>query len=135
VIEDGRTLKIESLELEGGEGANRWFKLNGVGIGGRDVHHLCTAAGLQLSRLMRVALGPITMDRSLSRGRTKPLEAEQMAALYAAAGLPVPQTADEPAPVKKKAVKRSNKPGRITRPAQKKKSARRTTTGSRNARR
>src|SRR5690606_25173251 len=39
VIDDGRVLKIESLELEGGEGANRWFKLNGFGIGGRDVHH------------------------------------------------------------------------------------------------
>lgn len=134
VLEGGKTLRIESLELEGGEGANRWFKLNGQGIGGRDVHHLCTAAGLQLSRLMRVALGPVTMDRSLSRGRTRPLEPEQMAALYAAAGLAAPKPADE-SPPKRKTAARADKPGRVTRPAKKKKRPARRPAGSRTARR
>jgi 23S rRNA pseudouridine2605 synthase len=86
-IGDGPPLKIESLELEGGEGANRWFKLTAQGAGGRDIRRLCDAAGLRLSRLMRVMLGPVIMERSLARGRTRTLDAEQTAALYTLAGL------------------------------------------------
>lgn len=102
LLEDGETLKIESVELEGGEGINRWFKLTAQGAGARDIHRLCSAAGLQVNRLIRVTLGPITMDRALSRGKVRALELEQVQALYAIAGLQAPADAPEPVRAKKK---------------------------------
>jgi 23S rRNA pseudouridine2605 synthase len=87
VLEDGAILRIESLEAAGGEGANRWFTLVTRGGRARDVHRLFATAGVDLSRLMRVALGPVKMERGLVRERSRALEPAEMAALYALAGL------------------------------------------------
>lgn len=86
-LEDGEALKVESVELVGGEGANRWFKLTVRGGRARDIHRLCAAADLRLSRLMRVGLGPLKMDRSVSSARIQPLSLPETEALYALAGL------------------------------------------------
>lgn len=102
LLEDGQTLKVESLELEGGEGINRWFKLTAMGVGARDIHRLCSAADLQLSRLIRVRLGPVTMDRGLARGRVRPVEPQEIVELYALAGLPPPAAEPESVRPKKK---------------------------------
>jgi len=88
-LED-RKLEIESVIPGGGEGYNRWVKLITRGARARDIHRLFAAAGLQMSRLMRVAIGPLHMDRSLGRERTDALSPAEAGDLYALAGLPRP---------------------------------------------
>ncbi len=129
-VDEGPALRIASLELEGGEGANRWFRLSAQGVGGRDVRRLCEAAGLKLNRLIRVALGPVKMDRHLSRGRTLALEPLQIEELYALAGLSVPESQSAP-PAGRSGGKRRGQPGGKPRRATRKAGS----TGSRNARR
>lgn len=84
---DDRTLDIESVVPGGGEGANRWIKLITRGARARDIHRLVAAAGLQLSRLLRVSIGPLFMDRSLGREHTEALPAGQTNELYSLAGV------------------------------------------------
>lgn len=84
-------LRVESVEEAGGEGANRWYALVTRGGRARDVHRLCAESGVELSRLMRVSLGPVKMDRSLARERSRSLDAGETAELYAVAGLELPE--------------------------------------------
>ena len=88
---DGERLDIETLEPAGGEGANRWYTLVTRGGRARDLHRLFKDAGIELSRLMRVSLGPVTMDRSLARERSRALDPAETAQLYALAGLELPE--------------------------------------------
>ncbi len=85
-FEDGQ-VEVESVVPAGGEGFNRWLKLVTIGGRARDVHRLCAAAGLQLSRILRVAFGPLRMDRGLGREQTEPLPAQATAALYELVGM------------------------------------------------
>src|SRR5688572_17583969 len=81
VLADGDPMRIESVELAGGVASNRWFDITAIGGRARDLHRLFDNAGLQLSRVMRVALGPLKMDRGLARGRThmlSPVETEEL---------------------------------------------------------
>lgn len=107
VLPEGAPLRVESVELAGGVAANRWFDFTVIGGRARDLHRLFDAAGLQISRLMRVALGPLKMDRALARGRTHmlaPAEAEQ---LYSLAGVAM---SEAPAPARRKASPSKRKP-------------------------
>lgn len=88
---DGQALEIEGIEAAGGEGANRWYTLVTRGGRARDLHRLFEQAGIELSRLMRVRLGPVSMDRSLARERSRPLDPAETAGLYAAADLELPE--------------------------------------------
>ena len=89
----GRTTKREHLDIEtlhaaGGEGANRWYTLVTRGGRARDVHGLFEDAGIELSRLMRVSLGPVTME--LCPGPTQPPPVARMGApsfVYGPSGL------------------------------------------------
>lgn len=90
VLGEGGTLRIESFEAAGGEGVNRWYTIVTRGGRARDVHRLCAAAEIELSRLMRVSLGPVKMDRSLARERSRSLGPGETAELYAVAGLELP---------------------------------------------
>jgi len=81
---------IEAVRTAGGEGRNRWFEFDTRGARGRDLRELLLAAGLEVSRILRIRFGPVTMDRSISRGRHRELAPQERAALYAAVGLPAP---------------------------------------------
>lgn len=99
-----KTLVVESVVPAGGEGFNRWLKLIARGARARDVHRLCMAAGLDLSRVLRVSIGPLNMDRALGREHTQALSAHEAEALYALAGLPPPRdTAHAKTPSAKRA--------------------------------
>ncbi len=87
VVDPETTLEVESIEPAGGEGSNRWYTLVTRGGRARDVHGLAQAAGVDLSRLMRVGLGPVRMDRSLARGRHRPLSSAETSLLYELAGV------------------------------------------------
>lgn len=88
-LEDGPA-KFETLVDAGGEGINRWYKVTLREGRNREVRRLIESQGLQVSRLMRTRYGPVDLGKGLKRGQYRELEGEELAAVYAAAGMPVP---------------------------------------------
>lgn len=91
-LEDGPA-HFDTLRAAGGEGANHWFHVT-VGEGrNRLVRRLWEAAGVTVSRLIRVRYGSIELGRGLRSGRFRDLEPMEVRALYDAAALRVPAPA------------------------------------------
>jgi 23S rRNA pseudouridine2605 synthase len=84
VLDTGERLRIESCESAGGEGTNRWYALVTRGASGKDVRQLFERQGALVSRILRTRLGSLVLDRTLSRGRFRELEPEEVEALLAA---------------------------------------------------
>ena len=82
--------EIERVKSIGGEGRNRWYEFDVRRAAGRDLRFLLTEQGLEVSRILRTRFGPVTMDRSISRGRHRELDTEERDLLYLAVGLPSP---------------------------------------------
>jgi 23S rRNA pseudouridine2605 synthase len=81
ILDSGETLAVERCEAAGGEGANRWYTLVARGASGKDVRQLFERGGALVSRVMRTHLGPLTLERSLGRGRMRELTEEEREAL------------------------------------------------------
>ena len=105
-LDDGPA-RFESLREEGGEGANRWYRVVVSEGRNRIVRRLWESEGCQVSRLIRVQFGPVSLPRHLPRGRYRELEAPAIGELYRATGLEPPAGLPEKAPAKKK---RTRKP-------------------------
>src|SRR5512139_50153 len=76
-LDSGERMQIEACEPGGGEGANRWYRVLATGANGRDLRALVERQGALVSRVLRVALGGLRMERTLSRGQVRQLtEAE-----------------------------------------------------------
>lgn len=90
-LEDGPARFVE-VHAEGGEGANRWYRVSVVEGRNRLVRRLWEAIGCQVSRLIRVRFGPVALPRHLPRGRFRELRGGSLAEVYAAAGLPLPES-------------------------------------------
>lgn len=102
-LDDGRA-HFESLTEAGGEGANRWFHVTVSEGRNRLVRRLWEAAGVTVSRLIRIRYGPVVLGRGLKAGHFRDLEQGEVRALYAAAGMAPPRP-ERPPPRSRKAGK------------------------------
>ncbi|HWU82223.1 MAG TPA: 23S rRNA pseudouridylate synthase B, partial [Methylophilaceae bacterium] len=89
-LEDGPA-NFDSIHPQGGEGSNHWYQVVLREGRNREVRRLFEAFQLQVSRLMRVRFGPITLPSRLKRGMMMTLEPKEVLNLLEWAGLPAPK--------------------------------------------
>jgi 23S rRNA pseudouridine2605 synthase len=95
---DDETIEFESIEAAGGEGTNRWFRVESHRSHRRAaVRALFESRGLKVSRVIQVKFGDFELPRDLPRGRHRALTDKQVAALYASVDLPLSVAAPEKA--------------------------------------
>jgi 23S rRNA pseudouridine2605 synthase len=84
---DGELARFESLEPVGGQGRNVWYRVALRRGRYREVRRLWEGVGLNVSRLIRISFGPVSLDESLRRGGHRPLTPAEVASLYRAVKL------------------------------------------------
>jgi 23S rRNA pseudouridine2605 synthase len=89
-LDDGRTLSVVEIEgsEEESEGANRWYRIVVRGASGKDIRQLFERQGALVSRVQRIALGPLALTRDLNRGQFRVLSDEEATALATSAPAP-----------------------------------------------
>lgn len=88
---DDELVEFENVEPAGGEGTNRWFRVQSQRAHRRAaVRALFEAQGLKVSRVIQLEFAGLALPRELSRGRHRALTPAQMQALYDLAGLQLP---------------------------------------------
>jgi len=75
------------LDYAGGEGANRWARVVVAGLRPRDLRRLFEQVGIEVNRILRTRLGPVTLERGLARGQSRRLTQGEFFALLDAAGV------------------------------------------------
>lgn len=78
-LEDGAAC-FERIEAMGGGRANHWYEVSLREGRNREVRRMFEAVGAVVSRLMRIAYGPIALGK-LARGRYRPLVPAEVSAL------------------------------------------------------
>ena len=73
-------MRIESVSTSEAdlEGSNRWYAVIAHGASGKDIRQLFERQGVLVSRILRVSLGAVKLDKTLSRGQFRQLEAEDI---------------------------------------------------------
>jgi 23S rRNA pseudouridine2605 synthase len=97
MLDDGLAA-FASIVDAGGAGANHWYHVILREGKNREVRRLWESQGLQVSRLIRIRYGPVSLPRSLRAGRFKDLEPAELRALYALVRLEAPARQTRPAP-------------------------------------
>jgi 23S rRNA pseudouridine2605 synthase len=87
-LDSGERLLVQECEPTGGEGANRWYRTLTQGANGRDLRALIERQGATVSRVLRVGLGGLKLERTLTRGQVRQLDAAEIQALLSATGSP-----------------------------------------------
>lgn len=82
-LEDGKAM-FEEIDVVGGKGANRWYRVLVREGRNRLVRRLWESQGLTVSRLKRSAYGPLLLPRSLAAGRWVEADVDQVKQLYGA---------------------------------------------------
>lgn len=89
LLEDG-VAHFTEIKDAGGEGANHWYHVCIMEGRKREVRRMFEAVGLVVSRLIRIAYGPIELSRTLRPGYSRVVPPPLVDALYKAAALPIP---------------------------------------------
>ena len=79
-LEDGEA-HFNTLVSRGGEGTNRWYHVTLNEGRNREVRRLFEAIGVQVSRLIRIRFGPVSLPPRLKRGMCHELVEEDVRAL------------------------------------------------------
>jgi 23S rRNA pseudouridine2605 synthase len=112
---DEETIEFENIEPAGGEGTNRWFRVESRRAHRRAaVRALFESRNLAVSRVIQVQFADIELPRDLPRGRHRALPKDRVEALYALAELELPKSEE----------RTSAKPRRRRAPTGKRKSGR-----------
>lgn len=98
VLDSGQKLAVEQVVASGGEGANRWYTLTVVGASGNELRQLLARQAVTVSRMLRVRMGSLHLERSLPRGHSRGLLPEEISALVSPAS-PASRAAGSPATV------------------------------------
>ena len=81
-LEDGPA-KFNNLQFHGGEGANSWYHVTLTEGRNREVRRLWESQGLEVSRLIRIRYGSLTMPRFLVRAQTYELGPKEVSTFLA----------------------------------------------------
>ncbi len=84
-LDDG-VARFDTITDAGGEGANHWYHVTLKEGRNREVRRLWEAAGLKVSRLIRVRYGSVTLPRGLRTGRWEDMEAPAASVLMRSVG-------------------------------------------------
>ncbi|WP_298622312.1 23S rRNA pseudouridine(2605) synthase RluB [uncultured Legionella sp.] len=76
-LDDGMAQFI-NIESRGGEGSNSWYHVTLTEGRNREVRRLWESQGLEVSRLIRIRYGTLTMPRFLTRGQSYELSPKQV---------------------------------------------------------
>lgn len=96
-LDRGSRLKVLAIAEAGGAGSNRWYQIDTLGASGNDLRQLLERQGVTVSRLLRIRLGSLQLERSLPRGRWRELlPAEVSALLQPSPPLPAEVAAGSP---------------------------------------
>ena len=76
------------------EGSNRWYSVTALGASGKDIRQLFERQGALVSRVMRISMGSLALDKTLSRGQYRQLEEAEIEAMLAAPAISAPESAD-----------------------------------------
>ncbi|MGH8272376.1 MAG: pseudouridine synthase, partial [Gammaproteobacteria bacterium] len=87
-LEDGLARLTACIPFGRPEGSNCWFRVGLTEGRNREVRRLFEAIGFEVSRLKRIAFGPLALPRGLRRGAWQELGAGEIAALDAAVAAP-----------------------------------------------
>jgi 23S rRNA pseudouridine2605 synthase len=94
---DNETIEFESIEPAGGEGTNRWFRVESHRAHRRAaVRALFDSRGLKVSRVIQVRFGDFELPRDLPRGKHRELSEQEVAELYASVELALPTPPPKP---------------------------------------
>lgn len=88
-LEDGPARFLDIAPM-GVASNNPWYQVKLAEGRNREVRRIWASRGFTVSRLKRIRFGPLDADRRVLRGKHRPLTEKEVAALYAAACLPVP---------------------------------------------
>ena len=82
-LSDGLAQRAMSVEDEGGEGTNHWYRIVLREGRNRVVRRMFEALGLTVSRLIRVRFGVVALPPRLKRGQVSALPAAEVKRLLA----------------------------------------------------
>jgi 23S rRNA pseudouridine2605 synthase len=73
-------MQIESVTTSEAdlEGSNRWYAVIARGASGKDIRQLFERQGVLVSRILRVSMGAVKLDKSLARGQFRQLDGEDV---------------------------------------------------------
>lgn len=114
---DDETIEFDRIEPAGGEGTNRWFRVESHRAHRRAaVRALFESRGLKVSRVIQVKFGDFELPRDLPRGRHRELSENDVAALYASIDLAMPTPPARPATAGRRKSRRGPPPDRRKKP-------------------